>query len=187
MEVNARLAGLPGARVHIASIGFARELVARDLCSLSRYLAVIPTHRWRLNPFVWEVEWTSATAGKLHRRVSLHVRNYHDPEEFPALLDRIQSHGPIVGALVTGAWEPAPLSQDRLLEAIAPGGSYVFETFAEAEGQEPPGPSERQEFAFRRLSYDVHPAGRTRGQLRDSKAFVAVRRWTNAATDTTTE
>jgi hypothetical protein len=180
VEAASRLRALPGASVRVVARGFTRNFTAPEIASSRTFFAKLETDPHALEPFGWEVTWQSSAAGVRSLRVWLHVVNYHDPVTFPALVERIRSRGPIVGTLVTGAQEPASLSQECFLAAMPPVGAYVFETFGEHFGAEAPGPSEAQRALFRQLGFVVEEAPRdTRGipsALRTHRTFVAVRR-----------
>lgn len=179
IEVAARLKALPGAEVRSSQRGFTANMTAEELCSRDDFYNKLASDPWRLTPFVWEMSWQSRSAQTLHRRVHLHVVNYHDADEFPALVERIAGRGPIVGTMVTGAWEPEDPSQEAVLRRLVPSGAYVFETFGEHFGSAPPGPSARQHELFRNLGFtwvEVPGGEKERPRLRASRTFVAIRR-----------
>lgn len=175
IEVAARLRSLPGAKVRFVSRGFTQGMTAEDLCSRERFYAKLEESRWQATPAVWEVEWESPSAQTLHRRVSLHVLNYHEPIAFPALLERIGARGPIVGVMSTGAWEPEDVSKRAALEALAPSGAYVFQTFGAHFGGAPPAPDDAllRELGYRTVEVPADETNRL--PFFAHRTFVAVR------------
>jgi len=173
IEVQARLRALaPGAEVKVIARGFTQEFTAGELATRSRYWAKMGSPlRYRTRPFVWEARWSSPSVGDRICRVHLHAVNYHDPDDFPALVAKVTERGPLVGVLVTGAWEPRGVSQETFLRALPRHGTYVFEPIDEALGGPANRPSKAQQQLFEALNFRVEEAPFD-GDLR---TFVAIR------------